>query len=128
MYSYVCGQCNTDIESQEFAKIGQAHPSRSCPLCGGILWRAASMPAFKRPMQEHWNAAVNKPIRSDAQFRSELSRASDEQSERTGTDHKFVPIDMGDKAACGATDEGLDETRKRRHDSGEDRSTRRIIV
>lgn len=79
-------------------------------------------------MQEHWNASVNKPIRSDAQFRSELSRASDEMSERTGTDHKFVPIDMGDKSACGVTDEGLDETAKRRHDSGEERSTRKIIV
>ena len=128
MYDYVCGQCNATIESREFAKIGAAHPSNHCPLCEGVLWRAASMPAFKHGMEEHFNVAVGRPIRTDAQFRSELSRKSDEISERTGTDHKFAPIDIGDKEACGVTDEGLDATAKRRQDSGLDVSTKKIIV
>ena len=128
MYSYVCGSCNVETESREFSSIGKAHPSSSCPLCGGILWRAASMPAFRRPMEEHFNHSVGRVIHSDAQFRSELSRASDERSELLGVDHKFVPFDVGDKEACGVTDEGLDETAKKRHDSGQSTSTKKIIV
>lgn len=129
MYSYVCGQCGVEVESAIFAGIGKTHPDSSCPLCGGLLWRAASSPAVLRTgFDTHFNVAVGKEVHSDREFRSELSRLSDERSEQLGMDHKFVPVDLNDRAACGATDEGLDKTAKMRRDTGLDSSSRTIII
>ena len=129
MYSFVCVQCGTEVESREHASIGQSHPSSPCPLCGGRLVRYVA-PSFgvQRSMPEHFNIALGKPISNDAQFRSELSRASDEQSERTGMDAHYVPVDIREQAALGVTDEGLDTTAKVRRDSSQVAPTRRIIV
>lgn len=128
MYSYVCDHCGTDSYQDEFRPIGKLAHNATCPLCGGLLRRAAGLPAFKHGMEEHFNVAVGRPIHSDAQFRSELARKSDQMSEQTGMDHRYVPVDMRDRAANGVTDEGLDTTAKMKRDSGLTRSTKRIIT
>lgn len=45
-------------------------------------------------MHEHYNPTVGKPISSMNQLKSELSRASDEQSEKTGVTHNYQPVDL----------------------------------
>jgi hypothetical protein len=46
--------------------------------------------------QEHMNSATGKWTNNEAQFKSDLARASDEASEYTGITHKFVPMDWRD--------------------------------
>lgn len=128
LFSFLCDECGSEWHDIHHVGIGETHPTSSCPLCDGTMRRCVSQVNVMPGMQPHWNAAVGRPISSDAQFRSELSRKSDELSERTGADHKFVPVDMNDKKALGVTDEGLDTTARRRRESGMDAPTRKIIV
>lgn len=128
LFGYVCEGCNAEFESETSVPIGVAHPVARCPGCGGALRRMASMPAFKRGMETHFNHTVGTVVSNMGQFKSELHKASDEVSERTGMEHKFEPVDTGDPAAHGVTDEGLDSTRKMRRKMGLDDPTKKIIV
>jgi hypothetical protein len=65
---------------------------RPCPKCGGRLkriWGFRQTPM----MHSHWNASVGKTISSMKQFKDELARASDAQTEKTGIEHRYVPVD-----------------------------------
>lgn len=68
-------------------------------------------------MQEHWNATVGAPIRTNVQFNDSLNRMSDEVSARTGIEHSFEPIDPSTPSAHGVTEQGLYETRRHLHDN-----------
>lgn len=126
-YSYVCEPCDAEVVLTEFQKVGHS-PSSVCPLCDGRLVRMVSSPNIVPGWQGGFAVATNSFVNSERQFKSELSRKSDEMSERTGANHKFVPVDLREGAALGVTEEGLDATRKRRRDSGDDLPTRRIIA
>lgn len=128
LYSYLCDDCGSELHDVHHTGIGMVHPTDSCPMCDGTMRRCVSQVSVIAGMQPHFNASVGKPISSAAQFRSELSRASDEQSERTGMDHHYVPVDLADRKALGVTDEGLDNTARRRRESGMDSPTKKIIV
>lgn len=59
----------------------------------------------------HYNTAVGKVVSNDTDFRSELSRQSDEASERNQFAVSFQPIDHREsREHLGVTDEGLDST------------------
>jgi hypothetical protein len=73
---------------------------------------------FGSVLHEHYNHSVGKPISSHRQYADELKRLSEQQTERTGIPHNYVPVDLSDTRACGVTDEGLEETARRRHDAG----------
>lgn len=92
MYDYRCPECD----------LAYSSPTRADRLdnpcaCGfeGPLHRVFGF-SHKPAMPEHYNHAVGKPISNPAQFRSELSRASDEATARTGMEHRFAPIDIRD--------------------------------
>lgn len=78
-----------------------------------------------KPFTPHYNHSVGKYVRTAGEFKSELTRASDAHSERTGIDHDFRPIEMNE--APGVTSEGLDSTAKRKRDTGETQPTKRIF-
>lgn len=59
-------------------------------------------PAVAIPWKAHFNHSVGKVVNSRQEFKDALSRGSDEASERTGMDHKFVSVEAGD--APGVTD------------------------
>lgn len=126
-YSFLCEPCDAEIILREYQPIG-ASPSATCPLCGGRIKRMVSSPSIVHGTEPHFNVATNTFIQSDSHYKSELSRLSDEMSERTGANHKYVPVDLREREALGVTDEGLDTTAKRMRDSGETMPTRRIIV
>jgi len=93
---------------------GDQHPD-PCPAClTGVLKRQFRV-ALQRPMQEHFNHTVGKPISSMSKFREELKRASEDYSNRTGLDAKFEPKDWGE---LGATSEGLDTANRERVNQG----------
>jgi DNA-directed RNA polymerase subunit RPC12/RpoP len=128
VYDYLCGGCDEHFTDVTFAPIGETHPYERCPYCNSRLLRGVANVTLGPIMQEHFNAAVNKPISSNRQFVDELKRKSEEMSARTGMEHRFVPVDMGDQKGLGVTDEGLDATAKVRRDKGRDLPTKKIIT
>ena len=70
-------------------------------------------------MHEHFNHSVGKPISDRRQFAAELRRKSEEMTERTGTPHNYVAVDLGDKTGLNVTDEGMDSTLRRQTETGQ---------
>lgn len=116
IYEYRCPECATRVTSTSRANTLPG-PCHACAF-PGPLRRVFSF-AFKPIMHSHFNNTVGKPISDIKQFRSELSRKSDEATEQTGIPHNFQPIEAGDHAALGATNEGIGESNVRRRERGE---------
>lgn len=127
-FSYLCDECGNEYIDVVRVCVGEVHPSASCPFCDGTMRRAITGIQIVQGMQPHFNVSLGKPISSNAQFRSELTRKSDEMSAITGAEHRFVPVDLNDKKALGVTDEGLDTTARMRRETGLDSPTRKIIT
>lgn len=69
------------------------------------------------PFQPHFNHAVGKYVSSQAQFNNELKVLGDKQTTQTGIPHSYVPVEIGDRDAFGATDEGMENFHRSRHDN-----------
>ncbi len=110
VYSFRCSGCLGETERM----------TRNPPLCSrcDLEMRRVWGFSYRPTMVEHWNQSVGKYVSNDRQFRDELKRMGEKESESTGLYHEYVPIDINDRKACGVTDEGLDATRKVRRDSG----------
>ena len=70
-------------------------------------------------MPEHFNTTVGGYVSNEREMRDALKRVRDEQSERLGIEHNYEYLtraEMADPSAHGVTDEGLDTTRRVRHD------------
>lgn len=68
--------------------------------------------------EAHYNTAVGKVIANDREFKSELSRQSDEASERNQFPVEFAAIDHREaRDHLGVTDEGMDSTYAARRQS-----------
>jgi hypothetical protein len=93
------------------------HYTSPCPY-DGLMVRVFSF-SLERPMQEHWNTTVNKPIRDNKQFDRELRRMSDQASEYAGIEQRYERIDPEDTQALGITAEGLDATNRVRVAQGQ---------
>lgn len=112
-YEYRCVRCHATMTST-------THGLDVCLIdgCLGALRRVYSI-SFTKPLQEHWNTTVNKPIRTNKQFADELKRASEEATLRTGVEHRYVPTDP---SAVGATQEGMESTYREQRNAGKTES------
>jgi hypothetical protein len=107
IYAYICRPCR--IRANLDYPLGK-HPSTlACGGCGESMSRDYSGVSVHRPMPEHFNATVGKPISSMRQFDDELKRKSDEYTLRTGIEAKFVSHDPSEARALGVTSEGISE-------------------
>lgn len=99
-----CSSCGSTREV--YAPLHEPPAPEPCP-CGGILRRVFHAPAVVHgPVTEtHFNRAVGKVVRSTREFRSELSRKSDEMSERLGYEQRYVPVDYRDAEPPGAREQ-----------------------
>ncbi len=69
-------------------------------------------------IQSHYNNAVGKYVNNEREFRDELKRAADRQSEAMGYSATYDYVDPGDiRSKAKITDEGLDVTYKRARDN-----------
>jgi hypothetical protein len=94
-----------------------SHPCLLDESCSALATRRFSF-SLGTPFAEHYNPSTGKRVRTRSGFASELSRQSDEASERTGIEHNYVPVDPRESpSSLGVTEEGLYETARRRHDS-----------
>lgn len=82
---------------------------------------------FGRVMHEHQNVAVGKPISDMRQFKDELARASDRESERMGFTVDYQPADLTDTTTLNVTDEGLDSTHDQAIKDGRKESKGRFV-
>lgn len=94
VYPYRCESCAMPVEVVRSVHDIAVPPT--CGACGGLTRRVFTAPSVHRgalAWEPHLNASVGRVVHTRSEFRSELSRASDEASERTGMVHDFQPID-----------------------------------
>lgn len=78
--------------------------------CFGCKVKTIQLPAFNGPVfKPHFNYAVGKYVNSDREFRDELKRAGDTNSEITGTGHSYEPRYPGDTQPIREADQVLDD-------------------
>lgn len=81
--------------------------SYPCPHCGELPRRNFSF-RMGQVMHEHFNQSTGTVVSSMRQFNDTLKRQSDEQTAKTGIEHRFVPCDMKDLHS--GSDKGMKET------------------
>lgn len=113
-YEYRCPMCQTRVTSDVRAERLQIN----CEVCGYLPLHRVYGFTYNKPMPEHFNTTVNKPISSQRQFNEELKRASEVATLETGIEHKYEPVDPGDTKHLGVTGEGLEATNRARHAMG----------
>lgn len=95
LYTYRCPDCG----AENYSTTRGDRLKESCRLCRSTgphrrVFGFSHHPGF----EEGYNRAVGAYVSSAADFRSKLSKASDEASANTGMEHRFVPIDLRDPA------------------------------
>ena len=114
-YGLRCDTCNDEVTinltftQHDIFRASSPLPCDRYRSCGGAYHQVLSF-SYRPSLREHYNPTVGQHISTSAQFRSELTRASDIQSERTGIAHNYQPIDIDDPQSLGVTGEGLDAT------------------
>jgi len=88
-YEYVCDNCGLAYESQIFHKIGEC--ISDCE-CGGRVLRIVSTFRTVPAAEPYFNHTTGSVVTSNRDFEKQLARASAEQSERLGCDHRYVPM------------------------------------
>ena len=122
-YTYRCDTCDNEVDvrltfaehdafnSSIIHEVFDSDPQgfTTVGICPGVYQQVLSF-SYRPSLREHYNPTVGQHISTSAQFRSELTRASDIQSERTGIAHNYQPVDIDDPQSLGVTGEGLDAT------------------
>lgn len=116
VYEYVCGTCgvvtHSNVRDDWIVCV-------NCPNRAQRRWGFSVLPS----MQPAFNATTGTVVRNRADLTSQLSEASERASsprvvydgygeahQITPPEHRYVPVDLRDREACGATSEGLDAT------------------
>jgi|TARA_R110000824_G_scaffold45443_3_gene131406 putative FmdB family regulatory protein len=115
VYLYRCRGCGT--HGQKWQKHTE-DPMVKCPECRAPTLRRVFSFAMKAMMHEHFDQTVGKVISDPKQFKEELRRASEKETERTGRKVNYVPVDLNDKESLRVTEEGMDSTLRRNTQTG----------
>lgn len=107
-YEYKCPVATCDYTTTSETRTNRLQ--EACPRCNYSPLHRVFGFAHKPAMQEHFNNTVGKPVSSMRQFNDELKRKSDEATKYTGMEHRYAPLEYGDAAAFGATNEGIHES------------------
>ena len=115
VYLYRCRGCG--VHGQKWQKHTE-DPMVQCPECRAPTLRRVFSFAMKAMMHEHFDQTVGKVISDPKQFKEELRRASEKETERTGRKVNYVPVDLNDKESLRVTEEGMDSTLRRNTQTG----------
>lgn len=105
IYEYRCRSCGNTRESTSRDAATQ------CTLCGGNSARDYGSVLLGSSFVPHFNHAVGAHVSNERDFKAKLNQRADENSARTGTDHKYEMIYPGDRPPTAGTD--ILETRDR---------------
>ncbi len=119
IYEYKCRVCHTPHTSTAYGREGSRCFAGECT---GTLKRVYSFTTL-RPMAEHFNATVGKPISSNRQFDEALKVKSAEMTDRLGFEQRYVRIEP---EQAGATQEGMEATYREQVATGQ-RETKLIL-
>lgn len=109
LYDFFCSECGA-TRRDVYQTLAETTSSITCSYCSARARKVLSFPGIK-VFREHYNPSVGAHITSHAQFKSELSRASDAATARTGIPHNFQPIDHTEAGrVLGVSDEGVQST------------------
>ena len=115
VYLYRCQSC--DVHGEKWQKHTD-DPIIKCPECKSNRLRRVYSFAMKTIMHEHFNPTVGKVISDPKQFKAELSRPSEKETERTGRKVNYVPVDLNDTESLRVSEEGMDSTLRRNTQTG----------
>ena len=103
LYSYICNQCGREAVDDNFSPLGQPL-ARRC-VCGGVLRRSVGRVSIARSgdfgFEPHFNDAVGAPVTSMRDFREQLAAKARANTEATGIEHHYTPVDPRDRDAFG---------------------------
>ena len=116
VYEYRCRTCRDTLLSTTHHDVPV---TMFCPTClskqpFGRKFSISVMPV----MQEHFNHSVGQPVHSRRQHADLLKAKSAELYAQTGIETNYVPIDLADAKAVGATGEGIDASNRVRSKQG----------
>lgn len=117
-YAFRCPSCRASytIESSVHDSTPEMRP---CPRCGNDSIRHYGF-NMARSFPEHFNQSIGQYVNNNREFTDGLKRSSAEMSERMGQHVDYQPLgpsEMAEASAHGVTEEGLEDTRRRQHDS-----------
>ena len=87
--------------------------------CSEIARRRFSF-SIVRSIPEHFNNATGTYVNNEREVRDQLKRQSEANSIRLGYDSQMEylsPADMQEASARGVTEDGMEETHRRKHDA-----------
>lgn len=129
-YEHRCRVCRATITTVCGHDERDALTDTAChtPDCPGTLKRVFSFSAPEM-FEPHWNASVGKYVTSKSELKSELARASEAATARTGVEHNFSLIDTHDVRPedMGVDDTGLAATHDAKVAAGEIEPTRKFL-
>jgi predicted nucleic acid-binding Zn ribbon protein len=109
-YALRCRCCNRHWDEYRPTFTPDGLP-RDCPACGGPVVRRWTPPYVLRTgfVETHFNHTTGEIVHNQSEFRDQLKRKSDEASERTGIEHRFVPVDPDQPRALGVKLDGTEQ-------------------
>lgn len=116
IYEYACRACRDTLTSTTHHDVPV---TLFCPTClrkqpFGRKFSISTTPV----MHEHFNHSVGAPVHSRQQHADLLKAKSAEVYATTGIETNYVPIDLNDAKAVGATGEGIDASNRLRSRRG----------
>jgi hypothetical protein len=120
-YTFRCNNCQEESYATYGFDVDTFALATPCdnPTCSGELQRVICSARFKRGLSDGYYSSVGGYARSKTDLQSQLSRKSDEVSERLGIDHNFKVADDPTPEFFGVTEEGLDSTARKKVESGQ---------
>lgn len=114
VYAYRCRECGATRDSLQREDV------QPCP-CGGLSRRDWSRVQFgAQPFKPHWNYATGTYVNNRNEFEDHLKRKAANNSDQTGMEHSYAPLDPGEIASLEPkTDTAILEDQNRAiHDKG----------
>lgn len=87
-----------------------------CEVCNQDTKRRYSF-YVEKSFVPHYNPSVGSFVSSQSEFNNKLRILGDEQTERTGILHNYVPVEVGDSQAFGLGGEDVEEFTRARFDN-----------
>lgn len=113
VYPFYCKECGNDQDIVcDITTYERTRDDTYC-TCDAPMFRRYDAPTIKRGFQEHYNTSLGKRVFKQRELTSDLSRLSDETSERMGgMPVKFAPIHPND-AKCMVERTGVESRKKK---------------
>jgi uncharacterized C2H2 Zn-finger protein len=118
-YQFRCPSCRAvyTLESSIHDDVPEFRP---CPRCGHDKSSRQYVFNYSRSFPEHFNQSIGTYVNNNREFTDGLKRQSEQMSVRMGQEVDYQPLgpsEMAEASAHGVTDEGLEDTFRRQHDS-----------